>query len=51
MNDDPESTLDRHMALAALVISKLAETCLSARDIDSARSKASSELQQLILPS
>jgi hypothetical protein len=50
MNDDPESTLDRHMALAALVISKLAETGLSARDIDSERSKASSELH-LILPS
>jgi hypothetical protein len=40
MNDEPGNTLDRHMALVALIISKLAETGLSARDIDSERSKA-----------
>jgi hypothetical protein len=40
MNHEPETTLHQHMALMALIISKLAETGLSARDIDSERSKA-----------
>ena len=39
-DDAPETVLDRHMALVALVISKLVETGLSARDIDSERSQA-----------
>jgi hypothetical protein len=40
MNDELETTLDRHMALVALVVSKLVETGLAPRDIDSDRSKA-----------
>jgi hypothetical protein len=40
MGDALETTLDRHMALVALVVSKLIETGLAARDIDSERSKA-----------
>jgi hypothetical protein len=44
MNHEPETTLHQRMALMALIISKLAETGLSARDIDSERSKAFQEV-------